>query len=95
MNDGIKKSKYNYVIWLDADFQHPPIYIKNFIKESFSSDVIVCSRFLQKSKRYFDIDKKFKEKNENQSILFNYICQVLPIIVILLLNMLCLLLLHY
>ena len=32
INDGIKNSKNNYIIWLDADFQHPPQYIENFIK---------------------------------------------------------------
>ena len=25
-------SKYKYVIWMDADFQHPPQYIKKFFE---------------------------------------------------------------
>ena len=28
INLGIKNSKYENVIWMDADFQHPPKYIK-------------------------------------------------------------------
>ena len=27
INDGIKTSKFSNIIWLDADFQHPPKYI--------------------------------------------------------------------
>ena len=30
INLGIKKSKFENIIWLDADFQHPPQYIKKF-----------------------------------------------------------------
>ena len=33
INDGIRKSRYDYVIWLDADFQHPPKYINMFINK--------------------------------------------------------------
>ena len=27
---GIQKSKYENIIWMDADFQHPPDYFKLF-----------------------------------------------------------------
>jgi dolichol-phosphate mannosyltransferase len=74
INLGIKKSIYNNIIWMDADFQHPPEYIKKFIKYSEKFDVIIFSRFLKKSQRYFDKDVNTKEFNENQSILFNKIC---------------------
>ena len=30
INLGIQNSKYENVIWMDADFQHPPEYIKLF-----------------------------------------------------------------
>lgn len=78
INDGIKNSKNDYVIWLDADFQHPPKYIKNFIKKK-ESKVIVCSRFLKHSKRYFQNRKNSKKKkiNENQSFFFNKLCNLL------------------
>ena len=76
INDGIKKSKNDYLIWLDADFQHPPKYIENFIKKK-NSKVIVCSRFLKNSRRYFQ-DKKNDKKsiNENQSVFFNKLCNL-------------------
>ena len=75
INLGIKKSKFENIIWLDADFQHPPQYIKKFTKYQKNFDVIIFSRFLPKSKRYF-ISKKFKKEiNENQSIFFNKLCK--------------------
>ena len=74
INLGIKKSKFKYIIWMDADFQHPPGFIKKFIKHSKKYDVVVFSRFLKNSIRYFDKNVKIKEFNENQSILFNKIC---------------------
>jgi len=75
INLGIKKSKFENIIWLDADFQHPPQYIKKFTKYRKNFDVIIFSRFLPKSKRYF-INKKFKKEiNENQSIFFNKLCK--------------------
>ena len=74
INDGIRKSRYDYVIWLDADFQHPPKYINMFINKK-KNDVIVCSRFLKNSKRYFnEKNKKVKSINENQSVFFNKLC---------------------
>ena len=75
INLGIKKSKFENIVWLDADFQHPPQYIKKFTKYQNIYDVIIFSRFLPKSKRYF-INKKFKKEiNENQSIFFNKLCK--------------------
>ncbi len=32
LNEGISLSKYENLIWMDADFQHPPKYIKKFIE---------------------------------------------------------------
>jgi dolichol-phosphate mannosyltransferase len=74
INLGIKKSIYENVMWMDADFQHPPEFIKQFIKYSKKFDVIIFSRFLEDSQRYFDKKINTKEFNENQSILFNKIC---------------------
>jgi glycosyltransferase involved in cell wall biosynthesis len=63
INEGILKSSNNYIIWMDADFQHPPSYIEKFVKLSKTSDVIIFSRFLKNSRRFYnDIDKK---KNTN------------------------------
>tara|TARA_B110000027_G_C16088313_1_gene287109 strand:+ start:832 stop:1572 length:741 start_codon:yes stop_codon:yes gene_type:complete len=74
INLGINKSKYENIIWMDADFQHPPEYIKKIFKHMYKKDIVVFSRFLKKSIRYFDNKKMIKENNENQSILFNKLC---------------------
>ena len=74
INLGINKSKYENIIWMDADFQHPPEYIKKIFKHMYKKDIVVFSRFLKKSIRYFDNKKMIKENNENQSILFNTLC---------------------
>ena len=77
LQEGVNESKNNYIIWMDADFQHPPKYIKNFIEISDRYDVVISSRFLKKSERYFNSDKLKKEINENQSYLFNKLCKLL------------------
>lgn len=59
INEGIAKSSNNYIIWMDADFQHPPIYIEKFIKLSKTNDAIIFSRFLDSSERFYNnINKK-------------------------------------
>jgi dolichol-phosphate mannosyltransferase len=76
INLGIVESRYENIIWMDADFQHPPKYIEEFIKKSEYYDAIICSRFLYQSERYFknkNINKK--DINENQSYIFNKICK--------------------
>ena len=77
IDDGVKSSNYKYVIWMDADFQHPPRYIREFIDLSKHKDVIVCSRFLKQSERYFNDKKINKVINENQSQIFNKLCNFL------------------
>ena len=77
LNEGISLSKYENLIWMDADFQHPPKYIKNFIEKSKNFDVIISSRFLEGSERYFNNNVLKKEINENQSYFFNKLCRIL------------------
>ena len=77
INLGIKKSKYENIIWMDADFQHPPEYIKYVFKHMAKKDLVIYSRFLEKSIRYFDDKRILKENNENQSILFNKLCNLI------------------
>ena len=76
INEGILASKFENIIWLDADFQHPPKYIKNFIEKSKKYDAIISSRFLDESERYFNNDKFKKQINENQSYLYNKLCRI-------------------
>ena len=76
INLGIEKSKFENIIWLVADFQHPPEYIYLFHKYASKYDLIIFSRFLNESKRYFEDERYKKEINENQSVLFNKICRL-------------------
>ena len=77
LNEGISLSKYENIVWMDADFQHPPKYIKNFIEKSKNFDAIISSRFLKESDRYFNNKALKKEINENQSYFFNKLCRIL------------------
>ena len=54
LNDGINQSKFEYIIWLDADYSHPPNYINEMINKINENNYdLVFSRFLKESKRYF------------------------------------------
>ena len=55
---------------MDADFQHPPIYIEKFIKLSKKNDAIIFSRFLSNSKRFYSNTKK-KDTNIRLSNFLN------------------------
>ena len=74
---GVRLAQYENIIWMDADFQHPPKYIEEFIKKSDQFDAIICSRFLKGSERYFKDENLNKDINENQSYIFNQICKLL------------------
>ena len=77
INLGIQKSKYENIIWLDADFQHPPDCFKLFHNYKNRYDLVIFSRFLKDSIRYFEKEKFKKESNENQSVFFNKLCNFL------------------
>jgi dolichol-phosphate mannosyltransferase len=77
INLGIQKSKYENIIWMDADFQHPPDFLTLFHKHHDQYDVLIFSRFLKDSIRYFEKEKYKKEVNENQSVFFNKLCNFL------------------
>lgn len=44
---GIKKSKGNIIIGMDADFNHPPALIPRLVKALDSSNIVVASRFIK------------------------------------------------
>ena len=77
LNDGIKKSMFDNLVWMDADFQHPPKYLEKFIELSDGNDAIICSRFLNNSERYFNNPELNKDINENQSYFYNKLCKLL------------------
>ena len=55
INQGIYKSKFDYIIWMDADYSHPPAELKKIFKEinNKKNQVIIFSRFLKKSTRHY------------------------------------------
>jgi glycosyltransferase involved in cell wall biosynthesis len=71
LNEGILESANNYIIWMDADFQHPPIYVEKFIKFSRTNDVIIFSRFLINSKRLYNNINKQQNPNTKFSNFLN------------------------
>lgn len=73
LNLGIKKSKYQNIIWMDADFQHPPYYVSKLIELQEKFDLVICSRFLKGSKRHFDNKKSEASMNDIFSIYLNKI----------------------
>jgi dolichol-phosphate mannosyltransferase len=77
LKDGIKFSNYKYVIWLDADYSHPPEYINEFILNNNKNDydILVFSRFLKDSKRYFSLANINPVIIDSMSIFLNKICQ--------------------
>lgn len=44
---GIKKSKGNIIVGMDADFNHPPELIPQLIKNLKNNDLVVASRFIK------------------------------------------------
>ena len=79
LRDGIKFSNNDYIIWLDADYSHPPEYINEFILNinNFDCDVLVFSRFLEKSRRYFSLENQKPIIIDSMSIFLNKICKIL------------------
>lgn len=75
LNDGIKLSKYKNIIWMDADYSHPPKYLSFFLNTDF--DVISFSRFLKESKRHFHKNVFKLKPIDLLSIIINKICNIL------------------
>jgi len=76
--DGIKIAKYERIIWMDADFSHPPNYINEFIKLNNSDDydALVFSRFLKDSRRYYERKNIDMKAIDRLSFLLNKICKL-------------------
>lgn len=77
LNEGIQLAKFENIIWMDADYSHPPELIKKFIdiKNKDDTELVVGSRFLSESKRYYDDKKKSPEAIDIMSIILNKICK--------------------
>lgn len=78
LNDGIQLSQYENLIWMDADFSHPPSYLEKIIfeKEQNDFDVMVFSRFLKSSERYYEKENSKPVFIDNLSSILNKICSI-------------------
>ena len=78
LNEGIGISKKKNIIWMDADYSHPPYYIEQFIKlkDRNNFDIIVCSRFLKESIRYYNTQNKNKAGIDFLSNFLNKVCKI-------------------
>jgi len=77
LNEGIRVSIGENIIWMDADFSHPPNYLQIFIKESKNDkyDAIIFSRYFQFFKKY-DFYKA-KSLISNLSFFLSLLCRLL------------------
>lgn len=77
LNDGIKKAKYKNIIWMDADYSHPPKYIKKFIylRKKLNLDTLIFSRFLKTSIRHYSTIRYKFFLIEYFSVLLNFLSQ--------------------
>ena len=75
---GIKVAKHKRIIWMDADFSHPPEYLNEFIKlnENNNHDALVFSRFLKKSERYYEKKNMKAKPIDKLSFILNKICKI-------------------
>jgi len=77
LNEGINLANKDNIIWMDADYSHPPNYIEKFIKlRNNNLDLIVCSRFLKESTRYYSTKNKNKAGIDFLSNFLNKICKI-------------------
>ena len=77
LNEGINLANKDNIIWMDADYSHPPNYIEQFIKlKNNNLDLIVCSRFLKESTRYYNTQNKNKASIDFLSNFLNKICKI-------------------
>lgn len=78
LNEGIFYSNYENIIWMDADYSHPPKFLNHFFEQKDQEfDVIVFSRFLKDSRRYFDKEGLSPKFIDKLSFILNQFCKFL------------------
>ena len=76
LNNGIQIARYNKIIWLDVDMSHPPQELIKIKNSTQNLDLIVFSRFLHQSKRYYASSNYKKTFIDDLSFYLNKICQI-------------------
>lgn len=46
LREGIAAARYDHVIWMDADFAHPPSLLPRMLEEPDRFDIVVASRYV-------------------------------------------------
>ncbi len=46
LTEGFPRCKGNYIITIDSDFSHSPLYIRNLWDSRNGADIIICSRYV-------------------------------------------------
>ena len=79
LNEGILFTNYENIIWMDADYSHPPRYLKKIIEEKKNKqmDLLVFSRFLNDSERYYKNENLKPKMIDLLSVILNKICKFL------------------
>lgn len=55
--EGIRASRGRYILTMDADFSHPPHFIKELWKRKISGDVVIASRYIEGGKAIMPISR--------------------------------------
>lgn len=76
INSGIKKSLFEYIIWMDADYSHPPQELKKIFKQEYDNNILIFSRFLKKSVRHYNLKQSNFITIEYFSNFLNYIFKI-------------------
>mgnify|MGYP001285429943 CR=1 FL=1 len=75
LNEAIEISKYRFLIWMDCDFSHPPENLKEIFKNIEENKFLSFSRFLNGSKRHYEIDQNSKKYFiDDMSYFLNMLC---------------------
>jgi len=67
LNEGITKAKGAYVVWMDADFSHPPELIPKLVfnLDKGETDVVIASRFIKQAGMIFGVARQIFSQSLN------------------------------
>lgn len=67
LNEGIAAAKYAYVVWMDADFSHPPELIPEMLihLDEGEYDIVTASRFIKNAGMTFGLARQMFSQSLN------------------------------
>jgi dolichol-phosphate mannosyltransferase len=57
--NGLKHARSPFMISMDADFSHPPVFIKDLWAERHSADIVIASRYVRGGKAVMPFSRYF------------------------------------